>query len=330
MAVTADVTAQRTQAAEEIGPYSGANLAWHRFRRHRSGMVALVVLAVLVLGVIFVPLFSPYRYDQVSGQPYAVWGTYDTEWGNTHLLGTDPLGRDVLTRVFYAGRASLTVAFIATLISVVIGTIIGGLAGMYGGWVDSALMRSADFLLALPLLPMYLLALRFIRIWFGGGAAEIRDSLTGIFVMVIVLVIFGWMGVSRLVRASILSLRAQTFVEASVALGASNRRVMFRHLLPNCLTPVLVASTFAVGDVIIIEAMLAYFGHGLLDPPTPSWGNLLANNQEFTWRITDLNPYLDVRAYYVLLPALLILITVLCLNYIGEALRDTFSPRRSS
>jgi peptide/nickel transport system permease protein len=248
------------------------------------------------------------------------------------LLGSDKVGRDNLMLLFQAGRVSLLVALVPALLVLGIGFIIGAVAGYFGGWIDVALMRSADFLLALPLLPAYLITIRLIRA--NPRAAPLTDDLWGsIVVMIVVFVLFGWMGVSRLVRGLVLSMRGQAYIEATRALGAGTARIMFRHMLPNTAAPLLVAGMFLVGEFIILEAVMAYFGLGIFDrqsSPTVSWGNLLANNQDQAWFMTNLNPFEQIRGYLIVFPSILLLATVLSINFIGDALRDVLDPRRKA
>jgi peptide/nickel transport system permease protein len=292
-------------------------------------MAGLITLGVIVLAVIFIPLLSPWGYDQKNPDPtlwFAPVGTLDPATGNSYWFGSDRLGRDEFTNLFYGGRMSLAVAIIPAIIIVVIGSIIGAFAGFYGRWVDSVLMRITDFLLALPLLPGYLFAIRIIRP--NSRFNPLVDDTVGIMLTtMVVFVIFGWMGVSRLVRGAVLSLRSLPYVEAAKALGASNFRIIFKHLLPNALAPVLVAGTFAVGDFIILEAVLSYFGVGIKDPPAISWGNMLSGSQDLVLAMSNLNPFSDIRGYLIMLPSFMLLITVLCINYIGDALRDVLDPR---
>jgi peptide/nickel transport system permease protein len=214
---------------------------------------------------------------------------------------------------------------------VIIGSLLGGVAGFYGEWIDSLLMRFTDFLLALPLLPLFLFALRFLRetpalqpMW------QSQESNTFITITAIagVFTLFGWMGLARLVRGSVLSLRTQTYIEAARALGVSNRRIIFRHLLPNTVAPILVAATFAVADFIILEAVLAYFNQGINDPPLPSWGNMIVSTQSLAFGLTELNPFVNVRGWLFLLPGFMVVAAVLSINYIGDALRSALDPHQ--
>jgi peptide/nickel transport system permease protein len=307
-------------------------LIWARFRRHKTGVAGLVVLIILVLSVLIVPALLP--FDLSSPNPlevYAPAGTVDNFnfQGATHWLGTDYLGRDVMIRLFTGARVSLLVALLSSVCVVLIGASLGAVSGFYGGLVDTVMMRVTDFLLSLPLLPLFLFALRLIR-----DNPAIRpllrtaDSNTAVTLVAItgVFTLFGWMGLARLVRGSVLSLRSQSFIESARALGAANSRIIFKHLLPNTLAPILVAATFAVGDFIILEAILAYFNQGINDPPLPSLGNMLARSQPLALNITNLNPFQDIRGYIFLLPGLMVFIAVLSVNYIGDALRSALDP----
>ena len=303
---------------------------WRRFRRHKAGMAGLVVLILLVLSAIIIPMLSPFDLYQANPVQYrAPAGTVDMFNGQVHYLGTDNLGRDIMKRLFIAGRVSLGVALVATALMVVMGTVLGAVAGYYGGLIDTILMRVTDFLLALPLIPMFLFALRLLReapvlrpLWREQGTDTVITvaAIGGVFVLL------GWMGMARLVRGQVLSLRGQQFIEASRALGVGNRRIIFRHLLPNTAAPVLVAATFAVGDFIILESVLAFFNQGINDPPLPSLGNMLTTGQGFALYVTNLNPFEDIRGYMFLLPSIMVFATVLSINYIGDALRTALDP----
>jgi peptide/nickel transport system permease protein len=314
----------------EARPVGRATYIWRRFRRHKAGMMGLIVLTLLAISVIVVPMLSPFDlYEANPVQVRAPAGTVHMFTGNVYYMGSDNLGRDIMQRLFVAGRVSLGVALLSAALMVVIGTVLGAVAGYYGGLVDTILMRLTDFLLALPLIPMFLFALRLLReapvlrpLWVDQGTNTFLTvaAISGVFVLL------GWMGMARLVRAQVLSLRGQQFVEASRALGVGGRRIIFRHLLPNTAAPILVAATFAVGDFIILESVLAFFNQGINDPPLPSWGNMLTIGQGFALYITNLNPFEDIRGYMFLLPGFMVFITVLSINYIGDALRAALDP----
>jgi peptide/nickel transport system permease protein len=206
-----------------------------------------------------------------------------------------------------------------------IGSAVGALAGFYGGWVDTLLMRFVDLLLSLPTLPILLVISKMLD---QSGVIKnlLGRDLGTVATIILVLSLFGWLGISRLVRGSILSLRSLDFVEATRALGANNRRIILRHLMPNSIAPIIVAATLAVGDFILSEAFLSFLGLGIQEP-TPSWGNLLQGALEYAAQITNINPTQEVRGYLVLFPGFLILITVLSINFMGDALRDALDPR---
>jgi len=221
-----------------------------------------------------------------------------------HLLGTDSAGRDVLSRLLYAGRVSLSVGLVAVSIYVSIGIVLGGLAGYYGGWVDSVIMRVADMVLSFPSLIIII----------------VMVSLLGPSIYNVMLVIgaLGWPPIARLVRGNFLSLRQQEFVVAAQAGGAKHRRIIFRHVLPNALAPVIVAASFGMAQAILLEAGLSFLGLGV-QPPTPSWGNMLSDAQSVL--------VLRNMPWLWLPPGIMIAITVLSVNFIGDGLRDALDPR---
>jgi len=274
-----------------------SRLVWRRFRRHRLAVIGGSVAVFLSLVAVLAPWLAPYRPEQIS---------LADRWGvpsRTHPFGTDELGRDVFSRAMHAGRISLSVGYLSALGVAVVGTVAGVAAGYYGGLTDSVLMRVVDILLSVPTIPLYLIMAVLLP---GGGVARI----------IFIFVLFGWTGVSRLVRSQVLSLRQQDFVEAARALGASELRIMLRHLVPNAMAPIIVATTLAVGGFILGESALSYLGLGI-QPPTPSWGNMLQRAQEYV-----LN-----ASWLALFPGVLIFITVLSFNFLGDGLRDALDPR---
>jgi len=274
-----------------------SRLVWRRFRRHRLAVIGGSVAVFLSLVAVLAPWLAPYRPEQIR---------LADRWGvpsRTHPFGTDELGRDVFSRAMHAGRISLSVGYLSALGVAVVGTVAGVAAGYYGGLTDSVLMRVVDILLSVPTIPLYLIMAALLP---GGGVARI----------IFIFVLFGWTGVSRLVRSQVLSLRQQDFVEAARALGASELRIMLRHLVPNAMAPIIVATTLAVGGFILGESALSYLGLGI-QPPTPSWGNMLQRAQEYV-----LN-----ASWLALFPGVLIFITVLSFNFLGDGLRDALDPR---
>ncbi len=314
---------------------SQLSMTWRRFRKHKLGLTGLITLLLLVLSVIFVPIFSAYKYDQVDALALIPDDTgssfkpmFWTSPGNAmHILGTDEVGEDNFVRLFDGGRISLAVGLITTALTIIIGSIVGALAGFYGKFVDTVLMRIVDLLLSLPQLPILLIVSKLLNDSgimaraFGGNR-----SLGSVATIILVLSLLGWLGLSRLVRGSVLSLRSLDFVEASRALGASNRRLILRHLMPNSLAPLIVAATLSVGEFIIVESFLSFLGLGI-QPPVPSWGNLLQGAQGYSSFITDINPTKEIRGYLILFPGFMILLTVLSINFVGDALRDALDPR---
>jgi peptide/nickel transport system permease protein len=272
-------------------------LAVRRFLRHRLAMGSLVVLVFMTLVCVLAPLLVHHGYAQVRGfqlrlKPPGKQGG---------LFGTDLLGRDVLARVLYGGRVSLAVGAGVALASTVIGTFVGAVAGYVGGRLDNFLMRITDIFLAMPLLVILILASKI----FGGSVLDI----------VITLSTFFWMPVARIVRGLFLSLKEKEFVEAARAMGASSFRIMFRHILPNCLGPIIVNATLSVAGAILTESVLSFLGFGV-QPPVPTWGNLLDSGRSFT----------TTAPWLVWFPGLAILITVLAVNFLGDGLRDALDP----
>jgi peptide/nickel transport system permease protein len=269
---------------------------WRRFRRNPLAMFGVVVLVSLSLSAIFAPLIAPYDPNAVN--PSIALQPPNAE----HWLGTDDLGRDVLSRLLFAGRVSLLVGLSAAAVAVLIGTILGALAGYYGRMVDGLISRLVDVMLALPILPLTLVLGAFIQI------TPIRLAL--------ILAAVSWMGVARLVRGEFLELRTAQFTEAARSIGTPNLRIIFRHLLPNAIAPVVVAATLLVAYAILIESALSFLGFGL-QPPTASWGNMLFNAQR----------YLRNAAWLSVFSGVLITLTVASINFVGDGLREAIDPR---
>ena len=271
-------------------------IIWRRFKKNSLAVMGAAVVLALVLSAVLAPLISPYTPTQIDIDHVIA----PPSW--RHPFGTDELGRDVLSRMIWGSRISLSVGFIAMGIAVLIGILVGSIAGFYGGKVDSVLMRFVDIMLSFP---TFILILAVIAI--------IPPS---IFTIMAVIGVTGWMDVARLVRAEFLTLKQRDFVLASKSAGANSFRLIFREILPNALSPVFVAATLGVAGAILTESALSFLGIGV-QPPTPSWGNILAagkDNIETAWWLS----------FY---PGLAILITVLSYNLVGEGLRDALDPR---
>jgi len=292
-----DVAAESGKAEAGESPWA---LAGRRFRRHRQAMLGLGLLVVLTLATLLTPILAPYDPDAVNLAAGRLLGPSATHW-----MGTDELGRDILSRVLYGARISLAIGFLAVAIAVTLGTSIGAVAGYAGGRVDAVLMRFVDLFLSFPRLVLLITVV-----------AVFQPSIP---LIVIVLGLTGWMGVSRLVRGQVLSVREREYVQAAQALGYRPSRVLGRHVLPNVLTPVIVAATLGIGNAILAEAALSYLGLGV-QPPTASWGNIIQSGGD---RIVD--------AWWITtFPGLAIVLTVMSFNLVGDGLRDAFDPRHVS
>jgi peptide/nickel transport system permease protein len=282
--------------------------AWWQFRRHRLAMVALGTLSFLILFTLVGPLVYHTPIDTIDFLQ-SLQGP-----STAHPFGTDDLGRDLLARIMFGGRVSIAVGITAVLLAITLGTTVGAVAGFFGR-LDNPLMRLTDLFLSLPILPLLLVIIFLFR---DALRAAFGPEL-GIFLM-IVGVIGGltWMPVARLVRASFLSLKQKEFVEAARAIGARDRRIIVRHILPNVLSPVLVAATIGVGGAILTESTLSFLGLGF-PPDAPTWGRILF----------DARNYLDIAPHWAIFPGLCIFLTVLSINFIGDGLTDALNPRKS-
>ena len=271
-------------------------LAWERFRRHRLAMAGLVILGLLVAAAVLADVVTPYDPDLPDVEAIREAPSL------SHPMGTDQIGRDQLTRLLHGGRFSLQVGLFATLVSILIGTTVGALAGFYGGNLDNALMRLTDLMFTVPRLLVLLLIGAIFKTTLG--------------LIIVLLGATSWMAVARLVRASFLSLREKEFVEAARAIGVRDARLIVRHILPNALGPVIVAATLGVAGAILVESTLSYLGYGV-QPPTPTWGNMLQNAQSEMYAA----PWLAI------FPGLLIFVTIMAINFVGDGLRDALDPR---
>jgi peptide/nickel transport system permease protein len=266
-------------------------------------MIGLGILVVLAFAAIAGPIFLPFEFNKVpvpdviasNGRPPSL----------THLFGeTGGLQRDVFQLVVNGARTSLMVGFVSMTIGVLLGTFVGSIAGYFGGRIDNFLMRIVDVMLSLPLLFLILVASRF----FGNG---------NVFLIVAIFGLFSWMGVSRLVRSLFLSLREQEFVEAARAVGVGDARIIFRHILPNAISPIVVVASLIVAGNIIAEAFVSYLGFGI-NPTTPTWGNILTAAQDYLLR---------GNWWWPAFPGLAIVLTVIAVNFVGDGLRDALDPR---
>ncbi len=271
-------------------------LFWRSLSRNQLAMCGGLVVAFLVAVAVLAPLLAPWDPNGVDTKRILASPS------KSHWLGTDPLGRDVLSRVLYGSRVSLAVGFVSVGIATIIGVLLGAAAGYHGGLVDNFIMRLVDLMLVFPRFFLLLAVLAFLR--------------PSIWTIMAVIGLTGWMGVARLVRAEFLTLREREFVIWSESIGAGAFRVIFRHILPNALAPVLVAMTLGIPAAILTEAGLSFLGLGV-QPPYATWGNILNDGRD----------YIEIAWWMTLYPGLAILVTVLSYNLLGEGIRDALDPR---
>jgi len=279
-----------------MGNYSLRNLIWKRFSKNRLAVAGGIIVTLLFFVAVFAPMLSPYNPDDIDRKHILV--SPDIH----HPLGTDDLGRDVLSRMIWGSRISLAVGFVAVGIATVIGIFFGALAGYYGGWAERIIMRFIDIMLTIPTFFLILAVIAFIE--------------PSIWNIMIVIGLTSWMGVARLVRAEFLSIKEREYVLAAKALGASDFRIIFRHIMINSMAPVLVSAVLGIAGAVLVESALSFLGIGV-QPPIPSWGNILTlgkDNIEIAWWLS-------------VFPGLAILITVLGYNLLGEGIRDSIDPR---
>ena len=304
----ASATASAVAGAARRPPVTPTAEAWRRFRKHRLAVVSGVLLVIMILGVLLGPWLWRVPIDEIDFTARL----QGPSWA--HPFGTDDLGQDLLARVLYGGRISLAVGFAAMGVAVTLGVLVGATAGMSRGPVDAALMWLTDLFLSLPQLPLLLLIIYLFR----DGLAKVVGQELGVFLMIVVVIgLFNWMQVARLVRAQFFSLREKEFVEAARALGASRPRIVIQHILPNALGPVIVAASIDVAAAILAESTLSFLGLGF-PPDTPTWGRLLF----------DAKDNLDFAPHWAIFPGLAIFLTVLTINFVGDGLRDALDPRR--
>jgi len=279
----------------EVKSLSPRTMFWRQFKRHKAALIAIFVLAMMILMCFLAPITAPYEYDEIdlrnTKQPPS----------KEHIMGTDDLGRDLYTRILYGGRISLSIGIFAALVGTLLGTFIGATAGFYGHRVDNSLMRFTDIAFAIPTLPLLIVI-----------SSYSRASLA---MMILVIGGLSWMATTRVVRGSVLSIKEQEFITAARMIGLRNSRIIFRHIIPNALGPIVVGATLCVGAAIITESALSFLGLGV-QPPTPSWGNMLMDSQTT----------MASKPWLTIFPGLAILVTVLCINFIGDGLQDALDP----
>ncbi|MFV1988853.1 MAG: ABC transporter permease [Gemmatimonadota bacterium] len=289
---------------ERVGPQHAGQwaLGWRTFRRHRPAMFGLALVGGLGLVALLTPFLAPFD-PAAQGADIVATRFHPPSW--EHLMGTDRFGRDVLSRVLYGGRVSLAIGTLAILIAITIGSMIGAIAGYTRGWVDAISMRTVDLLLSFPRLVLLITIVALVE--------------PSVLVITLVLGLTGWMGTSRLVRGEVLSLREREFVQAARALGFGTPRIIFRHILPNVASPIIVAATLGIGNTILVEASLSFLGLGV-PPPAPSWGLMVAAGKDVM---------LDAP-WVALFPGLAIVLTVMSFNLVGDGLRDALDPKSTT
>jgi peptide/nickel transport system permease protein len=301
------------KAAESIGvALTPGQLAWRRFRKHRLALIGAVGISLLLLFIIVGSIVVPETgannidlYNRLVG-PTAV-----------HWFGTDSTGRDVFNRIIYGGQISLFIGILAVVLEVTLGTVIGGLAAYFGGWVDAILMRFTEAMLAIPSLFLLIVLAKFL----GQSAPTIdifgRTFSGSVGIVILVIGMTSWMYLARIVRANVLSLKELDYISAAKALGANYQRIFFSHLIPNTLGPIIVTATLGVANAILTEAYVSFLGLGV-QPPTATWGNMMDQAQSFL---------IQGVWWMWVFPSLFIIFTILCINLMGDGLRDAFDPR---
>ncbi|MDE0780696.1 MAG: ABC transporter permease [Alphaproteobacteria bacterium] len=289
------------------------SLFWQRLRRNRAAIASAAILVAVTALALLAPFFEALLgIDAVRVDLFNQYATPDF----THWLGTDEAGRDVFVRLLYGGRISLLVGLVAAIGAAVIGTSIGLFAGYHGGRLDTLLMRTTDGVISLPLLPLLIVLAAIDLSKVGVPDSIVNSEMASLYRIVFIIAIVGWTTVARLVRAATLSVRTREFVRAAEAMGSGSTTIMLRHILPNVVSPIIVATTLSIGSVILLESVLSFLGLGI-QPPVPSWGNMLTNAQELVTRAPALAVW----------PGAVIFVTVMAFNFLGDGLQDALDPR---
>lgn len=309
--------------------------SFYRLRKNRIAFASLIFIILLTLSAIFADFIAPFTFDEQDlplSNAIQKWMLFMLPENAPNYavisdkfpLGADHLGRDLLSRSIYGARVSLQVAFVAAAVSLVVGTVYGSVSGYLGGAVDNVMMRIVDFLYGFPFLIVVILLQAYFKALarqanttgFAGAMININNSMGGMFFLFIAIGLINWLALARIARGQVLSYKRKEFVEAAHAMGASDTRIIFRHLLPNILGPLIVAETLAIPGYIFLEAFLSFIGLGV-DPPTPSWGIMISEAAQ------------GLRTYpnQLLIPAVFLSITTLAFNFLGDGLRDAFDPR---
>lgn len=316
--MASDITAQKISMTKleletSSGPHlSPGQLVWRRFRKHRLAIFGMIGISLLLMFIFVGSIVVP----EIKANQVNLDASLSVP-SQQHILGTDDVGRDVFNRIIYGGQISMVIGVLSVVISVTLGTLIGGIAAYYGKWVDIILMRFTEAMLSIPSLFLLIVLGKM----FGGNVQTItlfgRSFSGSVGIVIVVIGTTSWMYLARIVRANVLSLREMDFISASKALGASNSRIFFSHLVPNTLGSIIVSSTLGLANAVLTEAYVSFLSLGV-QPPTASWGNMLTGAQSFIQR----------GAWWMwLFPGLFIIFTILCVNLMGDGLRDAFDPR---
>jgi peptide/nickel transport system permease protein len=308
MATAVDVPGTTDEFARPA--FSPTQLAMRRFRRHKMAVFGLALLAALVVyavggSLVFSEEYANYNDTSIRLQLPSPG----------HLFGTDVVGRDILARTIYGGQISLVIGILAVVVSVCVGTLVGAFAGYYGGMIDGILMRFTEAILNIPQLFLLIVASKYLADKIHNFRAFGREFSGSVVVIVVIIGLTSWMYLARIVRSCFLSLKAQEFITAARCVGTTNPGIIFRHILPNSLAPIIVAATLGVANAILAEAYISFLGFGVRQP-TATWGNMLE----------DANRYLESAPQLWIFPGLLILFTVLSINFLGDGLRDALDP----
>ena len=286
-----------------------------RFMQHRLALISFITLLILCTLALFAPVIE--HLMDLDNTAVDLFNRLQPS-SATHWLGTDELGRDLFIRLLYGGRISLGIGLISALLAAVIGTLIGLCAGYFGGWLDSFLMRFTDGIIALPLLPLLIVLAAIDLNKLGLPESIIQSDQLSLYRIVLIISLVGWTTVARLVRAETLSIKSRDFVLAARAQGATSRHILLVHILPNVMSPIVVATTLTIGNVILFESVLSFLALGV-QPPFPSWGNMLTNVQDNIWDA-------PILAFW---PGAFIFLTVMAFNFLGDGFQDTLDPRAS-
>lgn len=294
--------AEQEEAEQEV--LTPFKLALRKFKKNKVAMLGLAIFIIMVLSALFAPFLTPYDpytmdFTQVNKAP-----------SKAHLLGTDELGRDYLTRILYGGRVSMKVGLFAVIIEIIIGALIGGIAGFYGGWVDNLLMRIDEIFMSFPFLPLAITISAVI-----GTSVEPQQKM---YIVMFIIGLLSWPGLARMIRGQILSLREQEFIQAARALGIRDSRIIWKHLIPNTVGYIIVSATIGMAGAIMSEAGLSFLGLGVT-PPIPTWGNLVQNARDIY--------VLKNRVWLWLPPGVCIFLAVMSINLFGDGLRDAIDPK---